>query len=223
MRDAADIAAETSEERARIGREVVARLTSAGVQNAAGRNLSLWYVEEFLSQPACDFLIAEIERGRQPSLLLSDDPEQSFRTSESGNLDRWNDEVRTIDRRICALMGLAERNGETLQGQRYAPGQYFRTHHDFFHTDQAYWPAQAESGGQRTWTAMIFLNQPGGGGETGFDAAGLMVPPKPGMLLMWDNMDATGAPNLYAAHEGREVTAGTKYIVTKWFREDHWI
>ena len=222
MRDAAAIARETSEERARIGREVAARLVASGVAQAAGHQLTLWYQEEFLAPADCAYLIAEIERRRQPSSLLTDVPDREFRTSESGNLDRWDERVRAIDLRICELMGLSERRGETLQGQRYDVGQYFRTHHDFFHTDQAYWPAQAASGGQRTWTAMIFLNRPEAGGETGFDSAGLMVPPKPGMLLMWDNMDANGAPNLYAAHEGREVAAGIKYIVTKWFRESDW-
>jgi len=223
MRSAEDIASEVSERRAEIGRNVAGRLAAAGVPHAAGGSLTLWYQEDFLGAGACAFLIAEIERGRHPSITLSDQPDQSFRTSESGNLDRWNEEVRGIDQRICTLMGLDERQGETLQGQRYAPGQYFRTHHDWFHTDQAYWPAQEASGGQRTWTAMIFLNRPEAGGETNFDAAGLMVPPKPGMLLMWDNMDPNGAPNLYAAHEGCEVTAGVKYIVTKWFREGSWI
>lgn len=223
MRDAANFASETSELRAQIGRDVAARLAAAGVARVEGRGLALWYQEDFLESDDCAFLIDQIERSRQPSILLSDAPEQSFRTSDSGNLDRWDERVRAIDLRICKLMGLDERQGETLQGQRYAPGQYFRTHHDFFHTDQDYWPAQAATGGQRTWTAMVFLNRCEEGGETGFDAAGLLVPPKPGLLLMWDNMDATGAPNLYSAHEGREVIAGTKYIVTKWFREGNWL
>lgn len=217
------MAEQTSELRARIGRDVENRLSVAGAQSARTERFTLWYIEDFLPQPDCDFLVRAIERQRQPSILLSDDPEQDFRTSESGNLDRWDDRVRAIDRRICDLMGVDERQGETLQGQRYAPDQYFRVHHDFFHTDQAYWPAQQASGGQRTWTAMIFLDRPESGGETAFTAAGLTVPPRPGMLLMWDNMDADGAPNLYAAHEGRPVDAGVKHIVTKWFREGFWI
>ena len=69
---------------------------------------------------------------------------------------------------------------------------------------------------------MIFLNQPEVGGETAFTAAGLTVMPRAGMLLMWNNMDPQGAPNLYAAHEGRAVEKGVKYIVTKWFREGNW-
>ena len=89
--------------------------------------------------------------------------------------------------------------------------------------DRPYWPAQAATGGQRTWTAMIYLNQPEAGGETHFDAAGLKVLPRPGMLLAWNNMTAEGAPNIYATHEGCDVKAGVKYVVTKWFREGNWL
>lgn len=217
------MAQQTSQDRARVGADVTARLSAQGVQTAPGQHFALWYVEDFLDADECRFLVERIDQDRQPSILLSDDPAQNFRTSESCNLNRWDDRVRGIDRRICALMGLEERSGETLQGQRYAPGQFFRTHHDFFHIDQAYWAEQEASGGQRTWTAMIFLNRPEAGGETAFTAAGLTVPPRPGMLLMWDNMDANGAPNLYAAHEGMPVETGVKYIVTKWFREGLWV
>ncbi|NNM76774.1 2OG-Fe(II) oxygenase [Sphingomonas sp. ID1715] len=214
---------DTSPVRAQIGRDVASRLAAAGVPCASGERFTLWYAENYLGPEDREFLIEEIERSRQPSILLSDDPEQNFRTSDSCNLDRWNERVRAIDRRICNLIGLDERHGETLQGQRYAPGQYFRAHHDFFHTDQSYWAEQQACGGQRTWTAMIFLNVPEAGGETQFTVAGLKALPKPGLLLMWDNMDANGAPNIAAAHEGCAVERGVKYIVTKWFREGNWI
>jgi prolyl 4-hydroxylase len=223
MRTTHQIASETSDLRAQAGRDVALHLRIGGAQEAQGHNFSVWFLESFLDEDDCAFLIDHIEANRQPSTLLSDKPEDSFRTSESGNLDRWDERVRAIDLRICELMGLDEAQGETLQGQRYGPGQYFRTHHDWFHTDQAYWPAQQATGGQRTWTAMIYLNRPDGGGETAFDAAGLTVPPRPGLLIAWNNMDANGAPNLYASHEGREVTGGVKYVVTKWFREGNWI
>ena len=218
-----EMARDVSPVRARAGAEIAARLRMAGARNASSDHFTLWYVEDFVDADDCAFLIGEIERDSQPSTLLSDDPEQDFRTSDSCNLDRWNERVRASDRRICGLMGLDERQGETLQGQRYAPGQYFRTHHDFFHTDQAYFAKERTCGGQRTWTGMIFLNAPDAGGETNFLYAGLKVAPRPGLLLMWDNMDLNGAPNLYAAHEGCAVQGGVKYIVTKWFREGNWV
>lgn len=218
-----EMSAHPSAHRAGIGRAVATGLAAAGAQRAEGVSFTLWYVEDFLGADDRAFLIDCIDRDRRPSIILSDDPDTAFRTSESCNLDRWNARVRAIDRRIRALMGLPERQGETLQGQRYAPGQYFRPHQDFFHVDQAYWRDQENAGGQRTWTAMIFLNRPESGGETAFTHAGLAVPPKPGLLLMWDNMDANGAPNPYSTHEGAPVTAGVKYIVTKWFRERNWL
>ena len=217
------MAAAVSPLRAKIGAEVAARLQAADAQCARTEHFSLWYVDDFLDAADCDFLMGEIDRHRQPSILLDDAPQENFRTSESGNLNRWDERVRAIDRRICALMGLEERQGETLQGQRYAPGQFFRTHHDFFHTDQSYFAEEQKCGGQRTWTAMIFLNGTQAGGETNFPYAGLKVAPRPGLLLMWDNMTPDGAPNLYAAHEGCAVEAGVKYIVTKWFREGSWV
>lgn len=217
------IASQTSDHRAAIGASVAARLADQGVTQVSGHNFTLWYLEDFLGAEDRALLIDRIDRNRQPSILLTDSPEANFRTSESCNLDRWDAKVEAIDQRICALMGLDEWWGETLQGQRYAPGQHFRPHHDFFHTSQAYWEEQQKSGGQRTWTAMIFLNTPDDGGETAFPAAGLTVLPRPGMLLMWDNMDANGAPNIYALHEGCAVKAGVKYIVTKWFRERNWL
>ena len=217
------MAADTSELRAAIGRDVVSALTRAGAQRVEGVGLTLWFVEDFLSADDCAFLIDCIDCDRRPSPILSDAPDAAFRTSETCNLDRWDERIHAIDGRILALTGLAERHGETLQGQRYAPGQYFRPHQDFFHIDQAYWRDQEQAGGQRTWTAMTFLNRPESGGDTAFTHAGLSVRPKPGLLLMWDNMDANGAPNPYSTHEGAPVTAGVKYIVTKWFRERIWL
>ena len=53
--------------------------------------------------------------------------------------------------------------------------------------------------------------------------AGIRVAPKPGLLLAWNNMKPDGAANPGTLHEGMPVVAGTKYIVTKWFREGSWL
>ncbi len=36
-------------------------------------------------------------------------------------------------------------------------------------------------------------------------------------------MKLDGAPNEATIHEGMPVVEGTKYIVTKWFRENAWL
>ena len=121
--------------------------------------------------------------------------------------------------RIDALLATEPLNGEPLQGQRYAPGQHYNMHPDFFYVDQAYWPQVDRQGGQRTWTAMAYLNEPEAGGATRFPYLDLSVTPKRGMLLAWNNMIADGSPNNWTIHQGCDVEAGTKYIVTKWYRE----
>ena len=183
----------------------------------------VFYCAHFLSSSQCDQLIGLIDANRRPSTLLSDNPAQNFRTSDSCDMDRWSPLVRPIDESIAMLLGLDVSHGETMQGQRYAPGQQFRAHHDYFHEGESYWPEVSRHGGQRTWTAMIYLNEVAEGGATWFPQAGVKVAPKRGLLLAWNNMNPDGTPNDKTLHEGMPVVAGVKYIVTKWFREGAWI
>jgi prolyl 4-hydroxylase len=212
-----------NERLAEIGRATVARLKrNAAVQSVNGAGLDLYVVQNFLLLDECAGLIALIDAEREPSRLLSSTQDPDFRTSESCNFNRWHPLVDAIDRRICALLGMKAKQGETLQGQRYITGQQFKAHHDYFHVSEPYWSDERKRGGQRSWTAMIYLDQPDGGGETWFSAAGLKVLPRTAMLLTWNNMDEQGAPNNAALHESLPVIAGTKNIVTKWYRERFW-
>lgn len=210
--------------RAAIGRDVAARLSAnPRARDARLTSAQFFYVEDFLDEAQCAALVAEIDSRRRPSTLLSDKGTASFRTSESCDMQRYSDLVRPIDESIAALLGIPPENGETMQGQRYAPGQLFRAHHDYFHESESYWPKMRASGGQRTWTAMVYLNDVAEGGATWFPHAGVKVKPKRGLLLAWNNMAPDGRPNPLTIHEGMPVTEGVKYIITKWFRETSWI
>lgn len=182
-----------------------------------------YYCPDFLDAKQCAALRGLIDTNRRPSTLLSDNPDANFRTSDSCDMDRWSPLVRPIDESIAALLGLDPSHGETMQGQRYAPGQQFRAHHDYFHEGESYWPTVSKHGGQRTWTTMIFLNDVTEGGATWFPQAGIKVAPKQGLLLAWNNMNPDGSPNEKTLHEGMAVVQGVKYIVTKWFREGSWM
>ncbi|MBB5687534.1 prolyl hydroxylase family protein [Sphingobium boeckii] len=207
-----------------IGADVSKTLRAApGVQQLPIKAMALFVRPDFLSAAECQGLIDMIDANAQPSDLYGSKEDVSYRTSYSCNVDRWDPLVLEIDTRICALTGIDARHGETLQGQRYTQGQEFKPHHDFFHVDQAYWPAQEAHAGQRTWTVMIYLNQPEGGGETAFKHAKISIAPRVGLLLAWNNCGPDGAPNLETTHAGLPVTAGAKYIVTKWYRERPWI
>jgi prolyl 4-hydroxylase len=212
-----------STDRIQIGTAVRARLQSTpGVLKVPAQDLDLFVYRGFLAPSDCAALIQRIDAHRQPSKILADHPDPEFRTSETCNLDPDDPLTRRVEARIGTLMGIDPAHGETIQGQRYAPGQQFKPHHDFFHTSEPYWPQQERIGGQRTWTAMIFLNAPEAGGHTNFPKAKVKIAPKAGNLLAWNNLDACGEPNDNSLHQGMPVEAGTKYIITKWYRERPW-
>lgn len=207
----------------RIGAQVKERLLANPTAfKIPSDDLDIFIVRDFLNEAECAKLIEMIDAARVPSQLLAPTADPEFRTSESCNLDPTNTFIRKIESKLTMLLGIDPFHGETIQGQRYAVGQQFKPHHDFFYYDQAYWQDMKKSGGQRTWTAMIFLNEPESGGETAFPKASVKVSPRAGNLLAWNNMDAMGEPNPYSLHQGMPVTGGVKYIITKWHRERVW-
>jgi prolyl 4-hydroxylase len=211
--------------RADIGVRVASRLRARpNAMQLPTKALDIFVVRDFLNPKICAELIARIDATRQPSGVLGDYPDDDpdYRTSESCNLHPADPVVVTVEALIAELTGIDPAHGETIQGQRYAAGQQFKPHHDFFYTDQPYWPEQERNGGQRTWTAMMFLNTPEGGGQTAFPTANIKISPRAGNLLAWNNLDALGEPNMGSLHQGMPVEAGVKYIITKWFRERPW-
>ena len=212
-----------SEHRARIGSSVAARLEAdPRAVRLPTEQAAAWKIPAYLDVATCKRLVAMIDANRRPSTLLSDHGDTTFRTSESCDMNRRSPEIQPIDEGLAHLLGLDPLWGETMQGQRYAPGQYFKAHHDYFHEGESYWPSMKASGGQRVWTAMIFLNDVEDGGATWFPQAGVRVKPKRGTLLAWNNMNPDGSPNTATLHEGTAVSEGVKYIITKWFREAPW-
>jgi prolyl 4-hydroxylase len=186
------------------------------------KQADLFVVRDFLDAAECQGLIDLIDANRFPSGVLADEPDPTYRTSESCNLERTDPLVASIEQKISQLMGIQPELGESVQGQRYAVGQQFKPHHDFFYTDQKYYRKESRTGGQRTWTTMIFLNVPEAGGQTDFPEIDLKITPRTGNLLAWNNMDEMGEPNRFTLHQGMPVIAGVKYIITKWYRERPW-
>jgi prolyl 4-hydroxylase len=205
---------------ATIVREEIASFP--GALRLPAKGLELYVVPNFLTAGQCAELIAIIDADRIPSPVVSDDPVPTWRTSETCYLQPGSAVVAAVESRLDQLTGIDPIHGELLQGQRYAVGQEFKPHHDFFHTDQLYWRDQVAMGGQRTWTAMAFLNGPEAGGRTNFPTAGIVVTPRKGNLLIWNNMDELGSPNAASLHQGMPVEQGVKYVLTKWYRERPW-
>jgi prolyl 4-hydroxylase len=208
---------------ARLGASVRARLTNdPSVHKLPTDEIEIFAVGRFLTATECARLIAIIDAVARPSSLFTTPYSAGHRTSYSGDVDPYDPFVRMIERRIDDLLGISAECGETVQGQRYEPGQEFKAHQDYFHTSESYWQAERRRGGQRSWTAMAFLNNVEEGGTTEFPTLGLKVTPQAGALLIWNNMNPDGTPNPRTIHAGTPVVRGTKHIITKWYRSRAW-
>jgi prolyl 4-hydroxylase len=190
-----------------------------GVQKVPSASLDLFIVRDFLPPELCDAIIERIDSQRRPSTIADDSGIANFRTSETCDLDSGDAVVADVDCRIVGLLGLDPALGEPIQGQRYAVGQEFRAHTDTFNPGSYDYYVHTAAGGQRTWTAMLYLNDPEDGGATRFKTIGKTVHPERGKLLAWNNLLADGAPNPATLHHGMKVRKGVKFIITKWFRE----
>jgi len=207
----------------RVGRQVRARLAAdSSVYKVPIENAEVFAVGNFMSPDECSQMMALIDAVARPSELFEDVFIEAYRTSSSGDVDSSDSFVRMIERRLSDLIGLDLAWSEAVQGQRYEPGQEYREHCDWFDTEAAYWKEEVRRGGQRSWTAMVYLNPVEAGGATEFPNLGISFDPQPGALLLWNNATQAGAVNPYTLHTALPVERGVKYVITKWFRTREW-
>jgi prolyl 4-hydroxylase len=195
---------------------------SAGVQRVPSPKLNLFIRKNFLDERECAEIIRMIDVQRRPSTIADDNGDPTFRTSETCDLDGTVPAVAAVNAKIVALTGLDPAYGEPMQGQRYAVGQEFKPHTDYFEPNGADYPVYCSVAGNRTWTVMIYLNEVAAGGATRFTTIDKIVRPERGKLLAWNNRLPDGSVNPNTMHHGMKVRSGVKYIVTKWFRERPW-
>jgi prolyl 4-hydroxylase len=120
--------------------------------------------------------------------------------------------VRALNRRIAAASATDVDAGEPLTVLRYVPGQEYRLHHD----------ALPGVSNQRAWTMLVYLNEGYRGGQTGFPASGLQFQGRGGDGLLFANLDSNGVIDPAAQHAGLAVTAGAKWLCTRWIRQQRY-
>ncbi|GMM94005.1 hypothetical protein MTsN3n11_23070 [Qipengyuania sp. MTN3-11] len=197
-------------------------LDHGGVQRVPSPKLELFQLRGFASDDLCARLIALIDSNRRPSTLADHNGDSYFRTSETCDLDPDHPATREIEHLLRELSGIDPAYGEPLQGQRYDVGQEFKSHCDWFNPSGADFEKYCSVSGQRTWTFMVYLNEPDSGGATRFKAIGKTFQPETGKLVCWNNMRPDGSPNPNTIHHGMKVRSGVKYVITKWYREKAW-
>lgn len=192
------------------------------LQRLPSPKLQLFQMKGFLSPAHCDALIDLIDRDRRPSTIADANGDRYFRTSETCDLPASEPIVARLEALLTQLSGIDSAYGEPLQGQRYAIGQEFKAHTDYFTRGGPDWEKFCSISGQRTWTFMIYLNEVEAGGATRFKALGKTFQPERGKLVCWNNRREDGRENPNTLHHGMKVRKGVKYVITKWYRERPW-
>jgi prolyl 4-hydroxylase len=182
----------------------------------------LYTVENFFSTEECNEIIKNIEARVRPSTVSNPKDEQitsEYRTSSSADFPYYLDPFcLKVDNKISDYMEIDPFLGETLQAQKYKPGQYYKEHNDYFDPRSKEYKTYTEWMGQRTWTFMCYLNTVEEGGETFFKHLKLKIKPQQGMAVIWNNLYKNGIPNYKTLHEACPPISGKKYVITKWFR-----
>lgn len=167
-----------------------------------------------LTPEECRFLV-ELAEPRMSRATIFNETERRFvedpirRSDRSGFpiVSEWPF-VRAINLRIAAATGTSVECGEPLQVLRYGLDQEYRPHFD----------AIEGMANPRVLTAIIWLNEDYSGGETRFEDLGLSERGRTGDLLMFANTQPDGSPDPRVRHSGAPVTAGVKYLASRWIR-----
>ena len=197
-------------------------LAFPGVRRVPSPRIELFDRPGFLPPDLCAELIRLIDKDRRPSTIADPNGDHYFRTSETCDLNAEEPAVRDLDARLYALNRIDPAYGEPVQGQRYEVGQEFKAHTDYFEPDGQDFVRYCSVAGQRTWTFMIYLNDVEAGGATSFKVIDKLFRPETGKLVCWNNHRPDGSLNPATLHHGMKVRKGTKYVITKWYRERPW-
>ncbi|AUX70911.1 oxygenase [Porphyrobacter sp. HT-58-2] len=202
---------------------IAARLAAQpGMQRVPTQKACVFQQRRFVAPDLAADLVSLIERDRRPSTIADDNGDAYFRTSETCDLAADLPAVKRIEALLSEVSGIDPAYGEPLQGQRYAEGQEFKAHTDYFTPGGRDFDRYCALSGNRTWTFMIYLNDVAAGGATRFKVLDKTFQPEAGKLLCWNNRLADGGVNHATLHHGMKVRKGVKYVITKWYREREW-
>lgn len=184
--------------------------------------LDLFKIKNVLNENQCSEMIKLIREKCQPSTVMDAEKNANtihdHRTSSTAYLYRTTAPiVNDVEDAILKAVPIQEKFSESVQGQYYQVGQQFKPHFDtFFPTNDSY-KDLIDNGGNRSWTAMVYLNNVPKGGHTRFTKIELDVVPEMGALVLWRNT-LNGENILNSMHWGMPVEEGEKFVLTKWFR-----
>lgn len=184
---------------------------------------NIYELENFINLDICEKACELIRKTSAKSTVGSDVKDASYDLSRTSHTSFFLDKdvdfkvIYFIEDKIHDLLNIKLNFGEPIQGQWYKIGQEFKQHFDAFPSDKD----TVANYGNRTFTAMIYLNNVEEGGFTSFPNINISLKPEAGKLVIWQNT-LNSEIIKESSHVGEPVVKGEKFILTKWFREKEW-
>jgi prolyl 4-hydroxylase len=199
------------------------RMKSAAAAQAAQREVlsadpRIELVRGLLSAEECRYVMTLAEPALEPSFVIHPVSGQRVphptRTSHGASFGPVQEDlvINAINRRLAEATGTEAGWGEPLHVLRYRPGEQYKPHVD----------ALPGVTNQRTWTALVYLNEGYGGGETEFPELGIAAKGEAGDVLIFHNVLADGRGDPRTRHAGLPVTSGVKWLATRWIRQSRY-
>lgn len=171
-----------------------------------------------ISAADCDAIINEHGGDLAASTTLGQYIE-GYRTAENKWIyDEHDNLINSFIYKVSELTKKPIENQEKPTLIKYEIGGEYKNHHDYFHPGTDYYDSCMAQGGQRTHSAILYLNDDFTGGETHFPTLDITVKPKKGSIVIWNNMD-NGRIDPDSFHAGLPVIEGRKWILILWIRE----
>jgi prolyl 4-hydroxylase len=183
----------------------------------------VYELKDFLSLDHCNSLI-ELSQPQFTKTSTLGKEIDGYRVAQGAWLTSNHEPVTLLRKMVSEYTLLPEENMEGTHIVKYEIGGEYKVHHDFFHPGESYYEKEVtKRGGQRTKSALVYLNNEFTGGETEFPQLNIKVTPQAGKLVVWDNIKSDGTLDYTSIHAGLPVISGIKYIAVIWIRENKFV
>ena len=193
----------------------------------------IYTIDNFLTEKECKFIIKVSKNNLRLAGVSKMDNEKNL---EPGiykgrtNSSYWMahdlyPETLKIAKKIAKHIGCNYKHFENFQVIHYNKNEEYKYHYDAYDmNDTEKYKKFCGERGNRLRTVLVYLNDVGEGGGTGFDSLNeydseVIVEPKMGKMVVFNNLNDDGSLNEKSRHAGLPVIKGEKWAFNLWLRE----
>lgn len=181
-------------------------------------------MDDVLNKEECEHFI-QISKASLTRARVSADSKGVISEGRSGS-NTWiahdYDKITlSVATRIATHVGMPLEHAEKFQIIHYDISQEYRSHYDSWdHNGSEKTMRCMRKGGARLRTGLVYLCDVEEGGGTKMTRLDIVVKPKQGRLLVFENCQRdSNEKHIDSLHEGMPVIKGEKFAFNLWFKE----